>query len=809
MVTPTKAEAHLEIAHILFVDTVGYSKLSTGEQRMLLDELNRMVRGTNRFRAAEADDQLIRLPTGDGMALVFCDNPESPVECALEICAAVRDHPQLRLRMGIHSGPVSRVVDVNDRCNVAGAGMNMAERVMACGDAGHILLSKRAAEDLAENERWRPHLYPLGECEGKHGAKLNLVNLVSEEFGNPALPTKFGAQQGAPSRRIFSRSTSWPYLAGGALLLVALLFLGFYFSVTRLPRASSVAPPPVAPTPVDFPEKSIAVLPFENLSDEKDNEYFTDGVQDEIRNALAKVADLKVISRTSVLQYKSGMKRDLRDIARALGVAHVVEGSVQRVAGKVRVSARLVDARADQNLWSQHYDRQITDVFAIQSEIAEKIVAQLKARLSPAEKAAIEEPPTADLAAYDLYVRAKALSATLTFTARSKQNLTQAVDSLEQAVALDPTFLLAYCLLARMHDQIYLLAVDHTPARLVLARKAVERALQLRPDAGAAHLAAAYHAYSGELDYTRARAELARAEKVLPNEPLIFEIRGYIERREGNLPASILAMQRALQLDPQNVVLLQQISTSYESLRRFKDVAACLDRALAIAPNDPGTRVARAFVELQWHADTKPVHAEIDAVLREQPEAAADLARVWFYVALCERDPIGARRALAAMPPGGGREQSFPFPDAWSEGVAARLRGDAAAARSAFIKARAEVSKIEEQNPAYPEAICVGGLIDAALGRKEEAIMRARRAVEMLPVSRDSINGELLIEYLALVYVWTGENDLALEQLALAASLPGQVTYGELRLHPFWDPLRGDPRFEKIAASLAPQSENR
>ncbi len=811
MAAPTKTEVHLEIAHILFVDTVGYSKFSTDEQRELLDALTHIVRETERFRAAEAAGQLIRLPTGDGMALVFCDDPDSPIECALQISAAVRDHPQLRLRMGIHSGPVSRVVDVNDRCNVAGAGINVTERVMTCADAGHILLSKRAADDLAESPRWRPYLYPLGECEGKHGAKLSIVNFYTEEIGNPDLPTKFQNQKrrhwgGFLPDPFYSR---WLPLLGAAVLLLVLALLTLYFLSSRPPRAAMVnhRPTPSIPAPAIIPEKSIAVLPFENLSDEKENEYFADGVQDEIRNALAKVADLKVISRTSVMQYRSGVKRDLPDIANALGVAHVLEGSVQRVRGQVRVSARLVDARADRNLWAQHYDRNITDVFAIQSEIAEEIVAQLRARLSPDEKAAIEEPPTQDLAAYDLYVRAKGLGAMLTFAARGKQNLLEAVALLEQAVALDPNFLLAHCLLARIHDQMYLLAVDHTQSRLDLARKSVETALRLRPDSGAAHLAAAFHYYSGLLDYDRARAELAIAEKALPNEPLVFEIRGYIDRRQGRLSESIAAMERALELDPQNLILLQQISTSYESLRRFKEEAAMLDRALALAPKDPSTRVARAVVELQWHANPQPVHDEIEAILLEQPEAAPDISGIWFYVALCERDPVSARRALAAMPPGAAREQAFPFPDSWCKGWGARLRGDSDAAQAAFLEARREVAKIVAQAPAYAEALGVLGAIDAMLDRKEDAIREGRRAAEMLPVSKDSINGELLIEYLALVYAWTGEKELAVEQLSIATHLPGQVAYGELRLHPYWDPLRGDPRFEKIVASLAPAAE--
>lgn len=664
MAAATNKETHLEIAHILFVDTVGYSQLSTSEQHDLLETLNLTVRATARFRAAEAADQLIRLPTGDGMALVFCDDPESPIQCALEIFAGLRDHPELRLRMGIHSGPVSRVVDVNDHCNVAGAGVNMAERVMTCGNAGHLLLSKRAANDLAEFSAWRPHLYPLGQCQGKHGAVLEIVNFFNGEFGNPEPPEIFQRETQPPGKFVARAFKSrWALLAGGIALLAVLgVSLYFILGSPRPRRPSNLPPPSPTGAPYEFPEKSIAVLPFENLSDEKENEYFADGVQDEIRNDLAKVADLKVISRTSVLQYKTGVKRELRDIARSLGVAHVLEGSVQRVGEKIRVSARLVDARADRNLWAQHYDRNLTDVFAIQSEIAKEIVGQLQARLSPGEKAAIEEVPTTNLAAYNLYVKAKALGAALTFSSRSRELHFEAVSLLEQAVELDHDFFRAYCQLARTHDQIYLLGLDRTPERLAQAYSAVQTVLRLRPDSGAAHLAAAYHFYAGLLDYDRARIELAIAHKALPNEPLIFEIEGYVARRQGRFTESIAAMRRALELDPRNLVLLQQISFSLGDLRRYPEMAELLDRALAIDPQDAAVRVARALIELQAHADPKPARETINTILSEDPAAASDLARGWFYLALCERDSDSIRRSLAALPPRRMSRTGIPVP---------------------------------------------------------------------------------------------------------------------------------------------------
>src|SRR5437773_10249469 len=400
-----KKEIQLEIAHVLFIDIVGYSKLLVNEQREVLQQLNDIVRGSPQFGKSNAAGKLIRIPSGDGMALVFFQSPEEPVHCAMEIARTLKNHPQVRVRMGVHSGPVNQVTDVNDRVNVAGAGINFAQRVMDCADAGHILLSKRVADDLSQDRLWQPLLHELGEIEVKHGVKLGIVNLYTAELGNPHGPQKLSREGAAAKQPIASFETE------------------------------SVVP-----------EKSIAVLPFEILSAEQENAFFTDGVQDEILTNLAKIADLKVISRTSVVQYKTGMKRNLREIANALGVAHVVEGTVQRAGNRVRVSAQLIDARSDTHLWAEHYHRPLDDVFAIQSEIAKAVADELQAKLSPAEKAAIEQKPTDDLAAYDRYIRAKALlTGTSNLDSRLGDNLSQAVRLLNQAIARDPNFLLAYC----------------------------------------------------------------------------------------------------------------------------------------------------------------------------------------------------------------------------------------------------------------------------------------------------------------------------------------------------------------------------
>src|SRR5213595_3728703 len=632
MSAEVKKEIELEIAHVLFLDIVGYSKLSVNEQHARVDELNGIVRLSEQFQKAEAVIRILKIPTGDGMALVFYRSPEEPAQCAFEISRALKDNPRLQVRMGIHSGPVSGVVDVNERTNVAGAGINLAQRVMDCGDAGHILLSHHVAEDLAEYERWRPFLHDIGTFEVKHGARVSVTNLYSDEVGNPKLPTKL---QAVRKHRVHVR---WAAVAIG-LLVVAALAAGV-LSFLRKGPARSLA------TAV---EKSIAVLPFENLSEEKANAFFTEGVQDEILTHLARIADLKVISRTSVMQYKSGAPRNLREIGQQLGVAHVVEGSVQRAANKVRVIAQLIDARSDAHLWAQTYDRDLADVFAIQSEIAKAIADQLQAKLSPSEKSAIEQRPTSDVAAFDLYSRAKTLLLNTSFSAIAGKNMVQAVDLLNQAVARDSSFFEAYGQLAIVNGNLYFLNIDHTPARLALAEGALAQAARLRPDAGETHLTRAEILYRGHLDYIGALAEIELARKTLPNDARVFELTAYILRRQGKYEDGLRNLQRAIEIDPRNFFTLQQIALMYLTLRRYPEEIAVLDRALAIKPDDVETRATRALVMFDWKADAKPMHQAIDEIRARNPEELAQIADSWFLITLADRDVAAAEAALAAL----------------------------------------------------------------------------------------------------------------------------------------------------------------
>jgi TolB-like protein/Flp pilus assembly protein TadD len=788
-----KKEIELEIAHVLFIDIVGYSKLLIDQQRRLLELLNEIVRGTEQFRKAEASNRLITIPTGDGMALVFYNTPETPVECALEISHAVKEHPELKLRMGVHSGAVSGVIDVSGRANIAGAGINIAQRVMDCGDAGHILLSKHVAEDLEPLGHWHQHLHDLGETEVKHGVKISVVNLYTDEVGNREVPEKlkqFSRKKAAARRRRRG-------LTVGLLIIAAALPLGI---LTFLHRKSANLNALLAA----IPAKSIAVLPFSNLSANQENAFFADGVQDEILTNLAKIADLKVISRTSVMQYKSAAKRNLRQIASELGVAHVLEGSVQRAANRVRVNAQLVDARKDTHLWAETYDRELADVFAIQSEIASTIAAQLQAKLSAGEKAALAKPPTQDFEAYDLYLRADALYADSADALHAKDKLPQAADLLNQAVARDPQFLLAWYLLSRVHTVSYFQGYDHTPARLELAHAAVQSALRAQPESGEAHLALADYYYHGFRDYARARDELAIARKTLPNAAELFELTGYVDYRDGQWESATRNLERAVELDPRNFRTLIQLALCYQPQRRYADETRTYERALTIVPGHAGTRMLKAQVPANWQADMKPYQITFARLVAENPNVAADIDDPLY--ALRERTPAAAARLLKNYPADGVEYYGVSYPHAYWEGVVARWQGDSAKAQTAFTAARATIEKILEKQPDFPAALSLLGMIDAGLGRKDEAIREGRRACELLPMSKDAVDGVAFVVNLAQIYAWTGEKDLALEHLSKALKVPNDCHYGELRLHPIWEPLRGDSEFEKIVASQAPRN---
>jgi serine/threonine-protein kinase len=565
--------------------------------------------------------------------------------------------------------------------------------------------------------------------------------------------------------------------------------------VRRVHLAPGSAPSEIAQ------EKSIAVLPFENLGDDNEHAFFADGVQDDLLTKLAKVADLKVISRTSVMQYRG--KQDVREIGRALGVSHVLEGTVRPYSGKVHVNARLVATRTDTDVWGEEYDRDLKDIFTIEAELAQTVANQLRANVSAREMLAMQDRSTRDLVAFDLYARAKNLVLAATFADKAREDLLQAADVLNEALTHDSMFFQAYCLLAQVHDRIYSRGYDHTPARLALADAAVQKASGLRPDAGETHLARAENLYGGYLNYNGALAELEVALKTLPNDARVFQLKGYVQRRQGRWEESTQNLQHALELNPHDLDMLRQVSFSYSLFRRYDDEASLLDRALTIDPTPAKSKVARASVELDRKADLNPLHQAMDEIRSRNPDAAVSIASEWLACKLAERDPAAARDALNA----GG---DTPFGDGiltnhwFVEGLIARMTKEDDKARAAFAAARRDQEKIVEAQSNFGPPWCVLGLIDAALGRKETALREGRHAIEVTSAEKDALRGPVMIKYLALIAAWAGDNDLACEQLAIAVRPPSYVSYGELKLFPWWDPLRGDPRFEKIVASLAP-----
>jgi len=591
---------------------------------------------------------------------------------------------------------------------------------------------------------------------------------------------------------IFGRGKKWVRRnPTRALLLVSLIALAA--AIGRSIWKSEFAPHPAV--------TGIAVLPFENLSNDREDAFFADGVQDDILTKLAKIRDLKVISRTSVMQYRG--ERNMREIATTLGVSHALQGSVRKSGTQLHLNAQLIDTRTDSHVWAEQYDCDLNSVFAAQSQIALKVADRLQAKMSTAEKLDMARPLTADLTAFQFYTQAKTLVLTTSFNTNAKANLLKAADLLNQALAKDSSFFQAHCLLSHTHDLLYFFGFDRTPARLALAESAIESAFRLRPDSGEAHLARAENLYRGHLDYGGALAELELARQTLPNEPMLFELKGFIARRQGKQQEALQSLERAVDLDPRNFFTLQQIAASYDLLRRYADETMMLDRALAIKPGDIDTRIARGLTELDWKADSRPLHQLIDSIRVADLNAVPGIADAWLTCALAERDATAARAALGASGENPLSDDVIQFNRPFVEGVIARMTNDSNKARVAFTAARAEQEKIVQAQPNYAPSLCVLGLIDAALGQTEEALREGRRAVALIPVEHDAINGTRMICYLAMIAAWAGDKDLACKQLAIAVQPPAPITYGQLKLLPFWDPLRGDPCFEKIVASLA------
>ena len=787
MAAEVKKEIQLEIGHVLFIDVVGYSKLSIDDQHAAIEELNEIVRASEQVQRADAGSRLLKVPAGDGMALVFYTSPEAPAQCAVEISQALKDHPYLPLRMGIHSGPVSGVVDVTGRANVAGAGINIAQRVMDCGDAGHILLSKRVGEDLGEYQRWRPLLHDLGSCQVKHGVRLAVVNLHGDHIGNPRLPTKFHVLK---KRRVRMR---W-----AALFTVAVIVTGIAI-FPRYRTRSALA----------VPEKSIAVLPFQNASEDKANAYFADGIQDEILTLLSKIADLKVISRTSTQQYNSAPE-NLPQIARQLGVAHILEGNVQKSGDIVRVNVQLIKAATDAHLWAETFDRKLTDIFSVESEVARTIADHLRAKLTGQEEQIIAAKPTDNMEAYDAYLRGLAYNLK---TATTPVNSLGAQKYLREAVRLDSKFAPAWALLAYVNSRGYLqLTLQPTDALREEARTAAETALTLRPNLGEAVLAKGYYHYACLKDYETAVLYFERARQYLPNSSRIPELLAFVTRRRGQWDQSEIYFNEAERLDPRNVSLLTQHAQSYGARRQFPEALRKLDQILDIIPDDLDILVQKAAYA-QAEGDLPRASALLAPL--HPPAGNSGALETQVYQAILERHPapvIPRLKEILAKPDSGlgYLNGELRFWLGWAQDIA----GERASAQETWKQARSELESFLKEQPENFVLIGDLALTNAVLGDKAVALSLAERAMAAMPLEKDAMFGPMPIEILARVASQTGEPDRAIPALQKLLSIPtggplasnAPLTSALLRLDPMFDPIRNDSRFQKLAAGTA--SEN-
>jgi len=783
MADEPKSKLRLEIAHVLFIDIVGYSKLRINEQSAQIDTLREIVRGTDQFRVSEGEGKLLRLPTGDGGALAFRNSPEAPVLCAEEIAKALKSHPEIRVRMGIHSGPVNEVTDLNEQANVAGAGINIAQRIMDCGDAGHILVSKHAAEDLEQYDQWQPYLHDLGECEVKHGERLQVVNFYNDEIGNPAVPEKFtksaiaGTMPSAIKKR---RSYSIAAMVIGALIVLGATSL---FLTTRTTfRNITGRGKPASPAS----EKSIAVLPFENLSDEKSNAYFTDGIQDEILTRLSKIAALKVISRTSTQKYKS-TPENLREVGQQLGVANFLEGSVQKVANAVHVNVQLIRAATAEHLWAESYNRTLDDVFGVEGEVASAIADQLNAKLTGAEQKAVAEKPTQNAAAYDAYLRAIALD-----NAETLETTKRVADLYAEAVRLDPQFALAWARLAIARSQLYFNGIDLETNSGAAVKEAADRAMSLQPELGETWLAQGVYRYRVLRDFKGALQSYEGALRRLPNSAFVLEQMAHLERRLGQFDVAQKHYQAAAQLDPRNIGVLLTLADSFQTVRRFDEARAVFDRAVEMSPGNEAALSAMAS-SLQTQGQVK----EAAEVLAKAPANSKDegLTMTRAIQLYYERR---FDEAIAQI------QQNTPATVATDPriltllGLCQKLTGKDDEARATFTRA------VTAMKPTPDSAVvvdarnlpCYLAWVYAGLGEKEKALEQARHAIA--DYDSDALAKPFAETALAIVQAQTGDIDSAISALPHLLEVPNGETVGDLRINPLWDPLRKDPRFEKL-----------
>ena len=794
MSAETGSHRRLVIAHVLFVDIVGYSKLLLNEQSEILDELNEVVRSTEQVRLAQDAGALLRLPTGDGVALIFRGSPEAPAQCALEIAQALKNHPKLQLRMGIHSGPVNEVTSADDRANIAGAGINIAQRVMDCGDAGHILLSKHVAEDLESHERWRLYLHDLGEVTVKHGVSINIVNLYTDDLGEAQVPAKVQRERNAKAilaRR--ARSKQRNALIFGSLIALALIGLAFFLLRDRLVRR---------PIETQMDAKGIAVLPFENFSDDKENAFFADGIQDDILTSLARIKDLRVISRTSVMGYRGAAVHSLREIGKALGIANILEGSVRREGNRVVVTVQLIDALKDRHLWANRYDRTLADSLGLQGELAAEIAEALRVTLSPDEKARVETKPTENAEAYVFYLRANQI-------ARNPDTLLEDFKKAEQfyvqAITLDPKFALAHARLASTRAQIYHFyePLDSWKSK---ARAEAELALRLQPNLAEAHLALGQCDYWIDQDYERALAEFGTAAVLAPSDGEVGQLIASIERRQGKWEESLETFAKNQKLDPQNPNIVRNLLFTNTALRRWPEASRWAAQMRTMAPASLVAKIQSGYVEFCWKGDTGPLKAILGEVAAADP--GGEITSCRWDVAMIDRDFGAARGVLQNTDLS---ELSYTnaalTPKSFLQGLIELAEGKRAQAQKLFELARPSFEKAVEEAPLSADRHANLGWFYAFADRKDEAIREGRRAVELKPESKDAFDGAIMNCYLALIYARVGEKEVAIPLIERLLKTPGAVdsvdysiTVNDLKHRWEWDPIRNDPRFQKLVS---------
>ena len=782
MAEDQKPKLRLELAHVLFIDIVGYSKLRTTEQSAQIQKLREIVRGTEQFRTAEAEGKLLRLPTGDGGALVF-RNLEAPALCAVEIAKGLRNNPQIRVRMGIHSGPVNEVTDLNEQANIAGAGINIAQRVMDCGDAGHILVSKHAAEDLEQYDQWQPYLHDLGECEIKHGERLHVVNFYSDEVGNSALPSKFAKSDaatptaGRANRRRYSIA---------AMVVAALIVIGAtaLFLTTRSAfRTASGRLEPMSLASV--PEKSIAVLPFENLSRDPDNAYFTDGIQDEILTRLSKIAALKVISRTSTQKYKSAPD-NLREVGKQLGVANLLEGSVQKIANAVHVNVQLIRAANDEHVWAESYNRKLDDVFGVEGEVAGAIADQLNAKLSGAEKKAVAEKPTQNAAAYDAYLHGIALD-----DASTLETTKQVAPLYAEAVRLDPQFALAWARLSIARSQLYFNGIDPATNTGAKVKEEADKAMSLQPELGEAWLAQGVYRYRILRDFQGALQSYEEALRRLPNSSYVLEQLAHLERRLGQIDAAQKHYQAAAQLDPRNVGILLTLADNFSSARRFDEAQTILDRVLEISPGNASALTSKASIFQGQGRLNEAAEILAKAPANSQDEGIAMQRALQLYDERRFDDAIVHLQHLPTSIANDPRTIAF-------LGLCQKFAGKNNEARDTLTRAVAAMKPTQDSTvPVDARQLpCFLAWAYLGLDEKEKALEAARRAVA--DYATDALTKPFAESTLAIVQAHFGDIDSAIAALPHLLEVPNGESPGHLRIEPLWDPVRKDPRFQKL-----------